>query len=172
MLERVEYQIYIILPNMWLETLCQKWQAPYWSPKPPHLYFSEGKKERESHRFGYSWTTLVTVKNPWVGKIPCRREWLPTPVFLPGEFHGQRGLEGYSPRGHKDWITEHTFHLGPVILQWREKGFRKMFCGPLPLSHRPPANAFCWVLLYHWMQLIMVNYSDPHPFFSFPQAYT
>ena len=33
----------------------------------------------------------------WVGKIPWRREWLPTPVFLPGEFHGQRSLVGYSP---------------------------------------------------------------------------
>ena len=28
--------------------------------------------------------------NPWVGKIPSRREWEPTPVFLPGEFHEQR----------------------------------------------------------------------------------
>jgi hypothetical protein len=35
--------------------------------------------------------------NPWVGKIPWRREWLPTLAFLPGEFHGQRSLEGYSP---------------------------------------------------------------------------
>ena len=34
--------------------------------------------------------------NPWVGMIPWRREWLPTPVFLPGEFHGQRSLVGYS----------------------------------------------------------------------------
>ena len=33
----------------------------------------------------------------WVGKIPWRREWLPTPVFFPGEFHGQRSLESYSP---------------------------------------------------------------------------
>ena len=30
-----------------------------------------------------------------------RREWQPTPVFLPGEFHGQRSLVGYSPRGHR-----------------------------------------------------------------------
>ena len=28
--------------------------------------------------------------NPWVGKIPWRKEWQPTPVFLPGELHGQR----------------------------------------------------------------------------------
>ena len=35
-----------------------------------------------------------------VKKIPWRREWLPTPVFLPGEeFHGQRSLVGYSPWG-------------------------------------------------------------------------
>ena len=32
---------------------------------------------------------------------PWRREWLPTPVFLPGEFHGQRSLAGYSPWGRK-----------------------------------------------------------------------
>ena len=33
---------------------------------------------------------------PWVGKITWIGEWLPTPVFLPGEFHGQRSLVGYS----------------------------------------------------------------------------
>jgi len=32
----------------------------------------------------------------WVRKIPWRKEWLTTPVFLPGEFHGQRSLVGYS----------------------------------------------------------------------------
>ena len=37
--------------------------------------------------------------NPWVGKIPWRRAWQPTPVFLPRESHGQRSLEGYSPQG-------------------------------------------------------------------------
>ena len=35
--------------------------------------------------------------NPWVGKIPWRRDWQPTPVFLPGEFHGQGSLAGYKP---------------------------------------------------------------------------
>ena len=37
----------------------------------------------------------------WVGKIPWRREWQPTPVFLPGKSHGQRSLVGYSPWVHK-----------------------------------------------------------------------
>ena len=40
-----------------------------------------------------------------VRKIPWRREWQPTPVFLPGEFHGQRSLAGYSPGGHKELDT-------------------------------------------------------------------
>ena len=40
--------------------------------------------------------------NPWVRKIPRRREWQPTPVFLPGESHGQRNLVGYSPWSHKE----------------------------------------------------------------------
>ena len=35
--------------------------------------------------------------DPWVGMIPWRREWQPTPVFLSGESHGQRSLMGYSP---------------------------------------------------------------------------
>ena len=43
--------------------------------------------------------------DPWFGKIPWRREWQPIPVFLPGEFHGQRKLAGYSPWGCKESVT-------------------------------------------------------------------
>jgi len=39
--------------------------------------------------------------HPWVRKIPWRRKWQPTPVFLPGKSHGQRSLVGYSPWGCK-----------------------------------------------------------------------
>ena len=51
--------------------------------------------------------------DPWVGKIPQGREWLPTPVFLPEEFHGQRSVAGYSPWVHKEldlteWLTVHS----------------------------------------------------------------
>ena len=49
--------------------------------------------------------------SPWVGKIHCGREWLPTPLFLPGEFHGQRTLAGYSPWGCKELdMTKQHFH--------------------------------------------------------------
>ena len=40
-------------------------------------------------------------EDPWVGKIPWRRARQPTPVFLPGESHGQRSLAGYSPWSRK-----------------------------------------------------------------------
>ena len=43
--------------------------------------------------------------NPWIGKIPWKRIWLPTAVFLPGESHGQRSLVGYSPWGLKESDT-------------------------------------------------------------------
>ena len=35
--------------------------------------------------------------DPWVGKIPWRKKWQPTPVFVPGESRSQRSLVGYSP---------------------------------------------------------------------------
>ena len=44
----------------------------------------------------------------WVGKIPWRKAWQPTLVFLPGEFHGQRSLVGYSPRATASDTTEAT----------------------------------------------------------------
>ena len=48
---------------------------------------------------------------PGLGKIPWRREWLPTPVFLPGEFHGQRNLVGYSPWDRKESGTSEGLTL-------------------------------------------------------------
>ena len=50
-----------------------------------------------------------------VGKIPWRRKWPPTPVFLPGESHGQRSLEGYSPRGCKESDTTEQLHFGVTL---------------------------------------------------------
>ena len=39
--------------------------------------------------------------DPWVRKIPWKKAWQPTPVFMPGESHGQWSLVGWSPKGHK-----------------------------------------------------------------------
>ena len=45
------------------------------------------------------------VFNPGVRKIPWRRAWQPTPVFLPGESHGQKSLVGYGPKDRKESDT-------------------------------------------------------------------
>ena len=45
------------------------------------------------------------LQDLWVGKIPWRRKWQPTPVFLPGESHGQRSLAGYSLGGRTESDT-------------------------------------------------------------------
>ena len=59
-------------------------QLPWW------LSGKESACQSRRHRF-----------NPWVGKIPWRRKWQPTPVVLPGKCHGQRSLVGYGPWGHR-----------------------------------------------------------------------
>ena len=57
---------------------------------PRGLSGKESACQHRRHRFYH-----------WVGKIPWGRKWHPTPVFLPGESHGQRSLAGYSPWGRK-----------------------------------------------------------------------
>ena len=49
--------------------------------------------------------------DPWIRKIPCRREWLPTPIFLPGESHGQRSLAGYRGKKNKDVATTPLLYI-------------------------------------------------------------
>ena len=53
--------------------------------------------------------------NPCVGKSPWRRKWQPTPVFLPGESHGQRSLADYSPYGHTESATTKLKKLQKVL---------------------------------------------------------
>ena len=52
--------------------------------------------------------------DPRVGKVPWRRAWLPTPVFLPGESHGRRSLAAYSPGRHRE--SDATEGLTPTPL--------------------------------------------------------
>ena len=62
---------------------------------------------------------LLAMQETWVQSLgqdaPVEKKWLPTPVFLPGEFHGQRRLVGYSAwsrRAGHDWATStFTFHF-------------------------------------------------------------
>ena len=56
--------------------------------------------------------------DPWVGKIPWRRQWQPTPLLLLGKSHGQRSLMGYSPwrcrESDMTEVTEHA-HKAPLV---------------------------------------------------------
>ena len=72
--------------------LCGKTRLPRW----PSGKGSAGQCRR--HRF-----------DPGIGQIPWKRKWQPTPVFLPGKFHGQKSLVGYRPWGLRESdMTEHT----------------------------------------------------------------
>ena len=60
------------------------------------------------------WVRFLGGEDPW------RREWQPTPVFLLGEFHGQRSLVGYSPRGREK--SERTEQLTLLLSLWWPRG--------------------------------------------------
>ena len=90
--------------------------------------------------------------NPWVVKIPWRRKWQPTPVLLPGKFHGLRSLADYSPWGYKEWDTIELLHFYfPAGRVWGEgrPQVRRLhprpqpppqgmpFCSLRPRSHPP-----------------------------------
>ena len=95
-----------------------------WHPTPVHL-------PGESHgwrslvgcspwgRWGSDTTERLhfTRLNPWVRKILWRREWLPTPGFLPGKLHGQKSLAGYSP-----WAAK-----SQTRLQWRSLSLIRLY---------------------------------------------
>ena len=58
--------------------------------------------------------------DPRVGKIVCRRKWQPTPVLLPGKFHGWRSLVGYSPSVRKELdTTERLQFISYKVLKMR-----------------------------------------------------
>ena len=64
--------------------------------------------------------------DPWLGKIPWRREWQPIPVFLPGMFHGQKSLAGYSPWGCKESDMAEQLTLWLHVRVWVPVGIEEM----------------------------------------------
>ena len=73
------------------------------------------KTKRSSHLLYLSQSVCLQCGrpgfDPWVGKIPRRRKWQPTPVFLPEEPHGWRSLVGYSPWGCKELDTTERLYF-------------------------------------------------------------
>ena len=73
--------------------------------------------------------------NPWLRKIPWRREWQSTPVFLPGEFHGQRSLVVYSPQNHEESDTTEQLTLSLSFIQTELLFLLHNIYDPQPLEH-------------------------------------
>ena len=146
-----------------------------------------------SHLFNWSVVALggfpsaSTVKNPpamqnkrhkfdpQVGKISWRRKWHPTPVFLPGESHGQRSLVGYGPEGWKsqtrlsDQTTTSSTQLlfTVVFLPYRKGGqlhacvYPLFFLGFLPTEHWVEFPVRYMVTSHHCSALCLVVYVCP-----------
>ena len=115
-------------------------------------------REETGYPLQYSWASLVAqlVTNPpamletWVGKIPWRRKWQPTPVHLLEKFYGWRSLVGYSPWGRKESDTNERLHFHFTL-----------FVGHL------------WVFVFLWCILITTHFpaSIPNPPASHPFSF-
>ena len=64
---------------------------------------------------------------PWVGKIPLKRAWQPTPSFLPVESHGQRSLAGHSPWSRTEWDWNVLARTHQTILFYNPRCFEVLF---------------------------------------------
>ena len=84
--------------------------------------------------------------SPWVEKSPWRREWLPTLVLLPGEFHRQRTLAGYNLWGHKESDMTEQLILSNKIPTNRLTIFSIQF------------PVFAWIVLLSLVHFICITY--------------
>ena len=80
--------------------------------------------------------------DPWVRKIPWRRGWPPSPVFLPRKFHGQRSLGGYSPWGFKESLPG-RFHGQRSLGGYRPWGCKELDTTE-QLNHHHHHTHFLW----------------------------
>ena len=99
----------------------RKLRIAIWSSNPSLGLYPEKTGNSKRYMQTYVWASQVAQWyrihlqcrkcrfNPWVRKIPWRRKWQPTPVFLPGKSGGQKSLVGYRLWGLKElYMTEHT----------------------------------------------------------------
>ena len=124
-----------------------------------------------------NWPSLVThtVKNlsamceAWAGKIPWRWEWLPTPVFLPGESHRQRSLTGYSPWACKESDT--TEYLTPTanFSGWLRSVCRFSFSAPR--SFFPELDSWAGVLYSFCLEWTSSSWTTYSPAGNLPFAF-
>ena len=81
--------------------------------------------------------TEIWVRVP-VGKIPWRRKWQPTPIYLPRKFHGQRSPMGYSPWGRR--VSDTTVHTSSSIVKSETESHSVMSDSLWPRGLYSPLN--------------------------------
>ena len=98
----------------------------------------------------------------WKPEHQRRRKWEPTPVFLPGESHGQRSLAGYSPRGHKE--SDMTERLTSTSLPIHRLFLQKMFnflqvkFTVLKWCYKGPTDFPVSIILLMFLHLVSVDF--------------
>ena len=98
--------------------------------------------DHEADHTSITWVCMLkSLPKPWVRKMPWERKWQPTPVFLPGESHGQRSLAGHSPWGckrvrHNLVSKQQQTVISTYIQQWSWVAVRETTWPKRPLSRR------------------------------------
>ena len=98
---------------------------------------------------------------PWVRKIPWRRKWYPTPIFLPGKPYRQRSPEGYSPwdsRVEHNWVTEHT-HEHHISEHLWALGKHVKWSVHWRTNESPGVELLCWNV--SWVQSFSHVFATP-----------
>ena len=150
--------IWIVKNNTWGHVLVMwPWAGDFWGPQILQMWkltnynsylgllwqLSGKEAAYQCRRHGFS---------PWVEKIPWRRKGQLTPVFLPGESHGQRNLAGYSPWGRKESDTTkqmNTHACNPCLFfEGTKKANKLVKCGHQGAGHL--ASAWC-VTEWFWV---------------------
>ena len=100
----------------------EKWDSKVWVFFKA-CFMEKKKKKKKTLPWWLRWQSICLQCrrpgfNPWIGKIPCRRKWKPTPVILPGKFHGRRSLVGYSPWDLKESDMTKQLHFMKKKGKW------------------------------------------------------
>ena len=102
--------------------------------------------------------------NPWVRKIPRRRQWHATPVLLPGKSHGWRSLVGCSPWGHTESDTTEQLHFHFSLSRIGGGNGNPLQCSCL---ENPRDRGAWWAAIYgvaqSWTRLKQLSSSSSRP---------
>ena len=112
---------------------------------------------------------LVTCVQALGWKDPLEREWQPTPVFWPGESHGQKSLAGYSPWGHRELDTTERVTQTPYIIKmryllWMDAHLFDPHRTPSFTTLRPKDSGQCTHLFIHSLFSLFIHLRFEWPF--------